>query len=111
MRRSSLTPKWAYRFFHTENVASLTPSCRHTSGSGVPLSACRNAYVICSSVNFERFMAQPSWQGVDRKPTALSLVLTGLTFQGQRHPPPGFAKVLIEEYHDRDRSQRAIGQM
>ncbi len=35
---------------------SLTPSCRHRSPMGVPASARRIAYTICSSENFDRFM-------------------------------------------------------
>src|SRR5438874_6351149 len=35
---------------------SLTPSCRQRSPTGVPASACRIAYTICSSENFDRFI-------------------------------------------------------
>jgi len=53
--RSSLTPRLPYFLFQMWNVASLTPSCRHTSATGTPESACRSAYVICSSANLDFF--------------------------------------------------------
>src|SRR5712692_4454709 len=55
-RRSSLTPRCAYFFFQAQNVASLTPRCRQRSPMEVPASACRIAYTICSSENFDRFI-------------------------------------------------------
>jgi hypothetical protein len=42
-RRSSLTPRCAYLFFHAQNVCSAMPSCGQTSPMGVPDSACRRA--------------------------------------------------------------------
>ena len=46
----------ALLFPGVEKVASLTPSGRHRSPTGVPASAWRIAYTICSSENFDRFM-------------------------------------------------------
>ncbi len=41
-------------------VASDTPILRHTSATGIPRSPWRSANAICSSVNFDFFIASPS---------------------------------------------------
>ena len=58
-RLSSVTPKSPNFFFHVYYVASDTPVWRHTSTTGVPDSANRSAYAICSSLNLDLFIASP----------------------------------------------------
>lgn len=53
------------------NVASRMLNCRHTSAMAVLLSACRSAYAICSSLNFDFYFGRspPTAGHADREHT------------------------------------------
>ena len=55
--RTSTGPSPPYFLSHTQKIASGMPNCRHTSFTGVLCFTSFRAYVTCSSMNHERFMA------------------------------------------------------
>jgi len=71
-RRSSETPRPPYFFFHRKYVCSAIPIFRQTSATRVPVSACRSANAICSSVNFDFFIDKTSFKRFCQKTHIMS---------------------------------------